>query len=424
MNNDNESCGCPEYGMSRRALLRNLAAVSGAGVLSSMSGGVFSQVSFASTNAASNVVVVLSLRGGADGLSMVVPYGDPALDNARPHLSLPVSQLLAKDGFFGLHPNFAPLMPLWNAGKVAAVQAVGLPQPNRSHFSAMEQVEDADPGSPERIGWINRLIGLNAAPLPTQGLNMGSSLMPTSMFGPEPTVAVARIDEMKLAGPGDSTGYAARHQSLHTMWDVGAGPLARGARSALQAVDIFRPLVGKATVPANGAKYPVGELGQAMAGAARLIRADIGAEVITVDYGSWDMHQALGNLTFGVMRTMVDDLAQALAAFFQDLGTLGSQVTLVTISEFGRRVVQNGNGGADHGYGNAMLAMGAGVRGGRYVTRGWPGLSSAKLVEGDLAVTCDYRSVLTEVLRNRFNADTSKVFPGFQPEQVGLMMAA
>lgn len=423
MSNDNQACGCPEYGMSRRALLRNVAAVSGAGVLSSVSGGVFSQVALASTGAASNVLVVLSLRGGADGLSLVVPYGDPALENARPHLVLPESQLLAKDGFFGLHPNFSPLMPLWNTGKLAAVQAVGLPQPNRSHFSAMEQVEDADPGSPERTGWINRLIGLNASQLPTQGLKVGSSLVPTSLYGPEPTVAVARIDEMSLAGPGDAAGNAARHRSLHTMWDVGAGPLARGARAALTVVDIFRPMVGKATVPQNGAKYPDGDLGRALAGTARLIRADVGAEVVTVDYGSWDMHQALGNLSWGVMREAVDELAKSLAAFFQDLGTLGTRVTLVTISEFGRRVVQNGNNGTDHGYGNAMLAMGAGVRGGRYLTRGWPGLSTAKLVEGDLAVTCDYRSVLTEVLRSRFNADTSKVFPGFQPEQVGLMAA-
>jgi uncharacterized protein (DUF1501 family) len=151
-----------------------------------------------------------------------------------------------------------------------------------------------------------------------------------------------------------------------------------------------------------------------------MIRADVGAEVITVDHGTWDMHAGVGTLEHGSMRVMVSEFARAVAAFFTDLGDLGTNVTLVTVSEFGRRVAENASHGLDHGYGNVMLVAGAGVRGGRYYGQ-WPGLGEKSLIDGDLAVTRDYRSVFGEILRARFDADLSKVFPGFQPEKIGVM---
>ena len=143
-----ESCGCEEFQTSRRTFLKGLTAAAGAGVVSSVTGTAFTQVAFGAVG--DNVLVVLSLRGGADGLSLVVPYGDPAYAQARPKLAIPAAQLLATNGFFGLHPGFAPLLPMWQHGTLAAVQAVALPAPNRSHFAAMEQVADADPGSSAR----------------------------------------------------------------------------------------------------------------------------------------------------------------------------------------------------------------------------------------------------------------------------------
>jgi uncharacterized protein (DUF1501 family) len=194
--------------------------------------------------------------------------------------------------------------------------------------------------------------------------------------------------------------------------------LGKGARSALQVVKDFKPVQATSAKPQNGANYPTEDIGDALAGAARAIRADVGAEVITVDYGSWDMHMNLGDLASGEMRTMSSVLGQAMAAFFTDLGPLGDKVTLVTISEFGRRVKENANRGLDHGYGNVMFLAGAGVKGGKFYGQ-WPGLEGN--TDSDLLVTTDYRSVLNEVARSRFNASTAQVFPGFQPERIGVM---
>ena len=185
---------------------------------------------------------------------------------------------------------------------------------------------------------------------------------------------------------------------------------------------MFADLAGVPSGPENGAVYPPGDLGRSLAETARLVRADIGTEVVTVDFGAWDMHFGVGNPESGLLTTAVQELALGLKAFFTDLGTLGARVTVVTISEFGRRVEENANNGLDHGWGNVMLLLGAGVRGGRYHGT-WPGLSHGNLVEGDLAVTNDYRSVLAEVVRTRFGADVSKVFPGFHPRPIGAMAA-
>jgi uncharacterized protein (DUF1501 family) len=181
--------------------------------------------------------------------------------------------------------------------------------------------------------------------------------------------------------------------------------------------------LAKDAKPANGAKYPDGDLRLALAAGARVIKAGVGVRVITLDYGGWDMHVDLGTVAGGNMKNHVGGVAKAIAAFFTDLGSSGDQVTLVTLSEFGRRVQENGSG-TDHGYGNAMLLFGGGVRGGK-VHGSWPGLSSGKLVDGDLAVTTDYRGVLSEVITTRFSdVSTAGVFPGFKAgSPIGVMQA-
>jgi uncharacterized protein (DUF1501 family) len=410
---DTPAC-CTEYsGLSRRGLLKGLV---GAGATTAFFGTTFTQTAFAATQPADRVLVVLSLRGAADGLSLVVPHGDPAYYTARPRIAIPSASLLAKDGFFGLHPSLAPLLPLWSAGKVAAVHATGLPVANRSHFAAMEQLEDADPGSSARIGWINRLVGTDDYTNPLQAIGMGRSSPITAMYGPEDTVTTAGVDDMVLAGADQWDTEHRRPLSLSTLWSDAPGAVGRGGRAALAAVDDFAPVRQVSTTPANGAAYSDDDLGRALADTARTIRADIGAQVISVDHdGGWDMHANLGTLTWGAMIGAAGALATSLAAFFTDLGPLGDKVTVVTISEFGRRVKENANYGLDHGHGNVMFLLGAGVRGGYRGT--WPGLVDS--LDADLAVTTDYRSVLAELVDKRLGRSVAQVFPGFTPEAVG-----
>lgn len=413
-----DACGCPEFSrVSRRGLLRG-ALATGAGLSTAAAfGTAFVETSYAATRSAPAVLVVLSMRGAVDGMSLVVPHGDPTYYAARPGIAVPSAQLLAKDGFFGLHPHLAPLLPLWSSGRMAAVHATGLPAPNRSHFSAMEEVEDAAPGSSTRTGWLNRLIGRDTYTSPLQALQIGSGNPPTSLAGPQASVAIKGIADMQIAGVDKWDVNGRRTRSLRTTWGSVPGPLGAGARAAMTAVNDFARVRASSTTPANGASYPKGDFGRAMAETARTIRGDVGAEVITVDYGSWDHHVNLGPLDWGSMQRMTTELAKVLAAFFTDLGPLAEKVTVVALSEFGRRVKQNANYGLDHGWGNVMLLLGAGVRGGYHGT--WPGLVNE--VNADLSVTTDYRSVLSEVVVTRLGASSATVFPGFTPEPVGVM---
>ncbi|WP_232678611.1 DUF1501 domain-containing protein [Nocardioides sp. R-C-SC26] len=361
-----------------------------------------------------SVLVVLSLRGAADGLSLVVPYTDPVYYAARPAIAIPRERLLATDGTFGLHPELAPLLPLWRAGELAAVHATGLPAPNRSHFSAMEEVEDADPGGAARVGWLNRLLGGLPGTSGLEGFNLGGGVLPTSLVGPEPVMAGRDVDAVGFAGQ-DEWDDGSRVASLRRLWSGQGGALGAAMRSTFDSVAAFQP--AKDAVDRRG-QYPDSDLGRALAGAARIIRGDVGVGVLTVDHGSWDMHAGLGTLEWGDMRTNARELAGAVASFFTDLGSRRDRVTLVALSEFGRRVAENGNYGLDHGYGNVMLLAGAGVRGGRYYGRMLP---LARGEDADVTVTTDYRSVLSEVVTRRFAVSRAAVFPGFQPEAVGVM---
>jgi len=403
---------CPEFAaLSRRGLFSGAVALAGA---TTLVGSAAVTASAASVTPAASVLVVLSLRGAADGLSIVVPHADPVYYASRPRIAVPSDRLLAKDAMFGLHPELAPLLPLWTAGKVAAVQATGLPAPNRSHFAAMEEVEDADPGSTARNGWLNRLIGTAAGRSPLQGFNMSGGVTPTSLFGPEPTMSASGVDEVGLPGE-DESDHGERRRSLRTLWDHDRSPLGRAMRSTYAAVDTFGPAKAAADTTSS---YPDTDLGRALAQVARVIRGNVGVEAFTVDQGDWDMHAGLGTADGGWMVNNLRELAGAVAAFLGDLGDQAGKVTLVTISEFGRRVVENASQGLDHGYGNVMLLAGAGVRGGQFYGS-WPGLRADG--DADLLVTTDYRSVLAEVVATRFGASTATVFPSFSPAPVGVM---
>lgn len=413
---DRTDC-CAEFTrLSRRSLLGGAVALAGT---TTVLGSAAITTSAAALAPAPSVLVVLSLRGAVDGLSLVVPHGDPLYyaDKVRPGIAVPADRLLAKDAMFGLHPALQPLKKYWDAGTLAAVHATGLPAPNRSHFSAMEEVEDADPGSAARSGWLNRLLGTDATRSPLQGFNIGGGVVPTSLFGPEPVMSANGVDSVKVPGDDKWDTTKGRRASLHTLWDGQQGPLGNAMRAMFGALDDFAPVAATADNH-DAKKYPDTDLGRAMSEVARVIRGDVGVEVITVDQGDWDMHSDLGSAERGWFVDNTKDLAGSLAAFLGDLGSQASKVTVVTISEFGRRVVENDSGGLDHGYGNVMLVAGAGVKGGRYYGT-WTPLTAD--VDSDLLVTTDYRSVLAEIVTKRFGASSAAVFPRFQPESVGVM---
>lgn len=404
--------GCEELRtLTRRGLLGGVVAAAGVSVST--------QMAFASDTYAGDTLVVLSLHGGFDGLSAIAPVGDPDYYRARPTIGLPKSQVIAGDGTFGLHPAMAPLLPLWQSGTLAAVHAVGQPNPTRSHFAAMATLENAAPGSALRSGWLDRMLGVTGATGPLAGTSMGAA-MPTPLFaGTVPAVSMASLDSFTLAGDSAKRPIAA---ALRAMYADAPPAQAGPALAADQALTATASLRASGYTPA--ATYPDTDLGAALRDVARLIKARVGLVTAAVDCGDWDMHDSLGSAVQGQrMYDNLNGLSLALAAFAADLGPAFASVTVVTVSEFGRRVQENASRGADHGHGNAMLLLGGGVRGGR-VYGVWPGLAPASLVAGDLAATTDYRSVIGEILQKRCGfGSLSTVFPSVRPSSFGLAVA-
>ncbi|GIF03338.1 DUF1501 domain-containing protein [Actinoplanes siamensis] len=403
----------PCCGPSRRKLL-------GAGLAGLAGAALSTRMAFAAEPAGytGDTLVVVSLRGGFDGLSAIAPVGDPGYYAARPSIAVPKNRIIAGDGTFGLHPALAPLLPFWQSGRLAAVHAVGQPNPTRSHFAAMEALENAAPGTSIRSGWLDRMLGLTGAAVPLAGVSLGQAMPARVLLGAADDVPMASIDGFTLAGEGKRPMAAA----LRAMYADAPAALAAPARSAdraLSATDVIRK-----SGYAPAATYPDTELGAALRDVARLIKAKAGLVTAAVDCGDWDMHQGLGPATKG--QRMYDNLAElaaALAAFGTDLGAAMDHVTVLTISEFGRRVQENASKGADHGHGNAMLLLGGGIRGGR-VYGDWPGLAPGALVAGDLAATSDYRSVIGELLQKRCGFGSLEgVFPGVRPTSFGLATA-
>jgi uncharacterized protein (DUF1501 family) len=287
----------------------------------------------------------------------------------------------------------------------------------------MEELERAGAGTSLRTGWLDRMLGVAGPTGPLAGVSLGSA-MPARLFaGPTPDVSMASIDGFTLAGESAQRPMAASLRGLYAGAPALVAAPAQAADAALSATATLR--TAGAYLPANGAVYPATPLGTALRDVARLIKSNVGLMTAAVDSGDWDMHEGLGTAVTG--QRMYDNLAAtatALAAFAADLGPTGmNAVTLVTVSEFGRRVQENGSRGVDHGHGNAMLLMGGGLRGGK-VYGTWPGLSPAKLVAGDLAATTDYRSVIGEILQQRCGfGSLADVFPDVSPTSFGLATA-
>jgi uncharacterized protein (DUF1501 family) len=416
-----KECGCPEFdrALSRRSFLKR-AGVAGlvAGIAAETS---FTRLAFGATPYAGDVLVILSLRGGFDGLQAIVPAADPDYAALRPNVGIPAGALLPLDATFGMHPALTPLKPLWDAGSFGVVHAVGMESPDRSHFSAMEEMERAAPGTSLRTGWIDRVLGLREQGSAFQGVQMGSSLAASAFLGPSPELAMWSIDGFGLDAAWDEDERLRWDAALRGVHTNAGADLRSPVEAALDALGVTAQLQTAGYVPENGAVYPDSDLGNALRDVARLIKAGVGLEVASIDYGDWDMHAGMGDVDEGWMTDHLGELAGALAAFSTDLGAGMADVTLVTLTEFGRRAEENGSGGTDHGYGQVVFLLGGGVKGGQ-VHGTWPSLAPGALVDGDLAATTDYRAILAEILEKRCGAGSvTDVFPGVGAERVGAL---
>ncbi len=419
-------CGCVRgQGVSRRSVLRGMAVAAGLGAAHAMVGeAAGNRYASAAAGYAGDVLVVISLRGGFDGLSAVVPASDPDYLRLRPTVGIPAGRLLPLNGTFGLHPALAPLMPFWRSGTLAAVHAVGQSDPTRSHFEAMAELERAAPGTGLRTGWLDRTIGLfaSAGQTPFQATQLGWGGVTGALVGPNPELVMSSVDGFDLGGAWDDAERRRWSAALTSLYRGAPSTVAAPAAGALAALTTAAALKAAGYTPENGVTYPDTDLAKNLRDVARLVKAEVGMQLACVEQGDWDMHQDMGTPDSGRLTENLTELAGGLAAFATDLGpTRMAKVTVVTLSEFGRRVEENGSGGTDHGHGNAVLLLGGGVVGGLVHGR-WPGLADDKLVDGDLAGTTDYRLILAEILTKRCGvASTSAVFPGLTDTPLGVV---
>jgi uncharacterized protein (DUF1501 family) len=404
-------------GLTRRSVLAAMGVTAGAVAVSPLA----SRVAFAAdANYTGDVLVVLSMHGGWDTLSVVPPIGDPNYATLRPTIGIPANLALPAGGIFGLHPALAPLAPYYASGQLGVVHAAGQPTGVRSHFQDEAELERAAPGSGARTGWLDRVLEVRGSGTAFQSVELGSSMLPGQLIGSAPSMALSAVSDFSLnVWEGYQPAYSAALASMHAGL---AHPVAAQAAITLAALDTTATMLKTAYTPTPGVTYPTTDLGKALKDLAWIIKTNIGLQVACLDYGNWDMHTDLGRPgdTTGWMHRQLADVAACLAAFAKDLGTAFNKVNVVTLSEFGRRAKENGGGGVDHGLGQAVLAFGGGIKGGQVMGR-WPTLAAGSLSDGDLAVTTDYRSILAEILAKRCGlTSASSVFPGFSPVAVGI----
>ncbi|MCB1633274.1 MAG: DUF1501 domain-containing protein [Xanthomonadales bacterium] len=358
-----------------------------------------------------DTLVVIFQRGAMDGLNAVVPHAESAYYARRPTIAVAVpgsgeDAAIDLDGRFGLHPALAPLKPLYDQGDLALVHAVGLTVPSRSHFDAQDFMERAWLSQGGVFdGWLNRALGEMSGDGTFKAVGMGTAVS-RSLNGVQPVVGMSAIEAFGI----ESTLQRAEllKSQLYDSFDGPSFVDSTGQR-AFAAVDELRSSTAPTLAVDNEASYPDGAFGQRLRDLAALIKSGLGVQVATVDIGGWDHH----NNEVQELPPLLSELATGLAAFHTDLGPAMSRVTVVVMTEFGRRVSENASRGTDHGRGGVMFALGGGVQGGQ-VYGDWPGLSDAALEDGDLRVTLDYRAVLAEMLSRRNGLDDlSAVFPGF-----------
>jgi len=401
--------------ITRRVFIRNsgLAVVGTAAVPSFLARAAWGSTEPAFRN---KRLVVIFQRGAADGLNIVVPHAEAQYYAMRPSINIPRQSVIDLDGFFGLHPALASFQPLWQQRHLAIVHAAGSPDPNRSHFDAQDFMESGTPGvKSTEDGWLNRsLRDLPHLPQksPFEAIAMGPSI-PRILSGAEPAVAMNNINDFTVGGRGAKTSPVAN--AFEAMYDHSSDAVLHSAgEETFDAVKMLKSADPAKYKPAPGADYPKGRFGDSLRQLAQLIKANLGVQVAFADIGGWDHHVNEG-ATEGQLANVLREFSESLAAFWTDLGDLGEDTVVVTMSEFGRTARENGNRGTDHGHANVMLVLGGRVQGGKVYGR-WPGLDQSQLYEGrDLALTTDFRQVLGEaVARHMGNRNLNEVFPGYE----------
>ena len=373
-------------------------------------------------------LITIFQRGAVDGLNVIVPFGEadyyrarPSIAIARPGSGSANDAAVDLDGFFGFNPRLLPLKPFWDQHALAIVHACGSPDSTRSHFDAQDYMETATPGVKSTSdGWLNRYLqarkdeqppspGFGAPGSPFRAVSLTTQL-PRVLQGTAPALAMNQIAQFGIRG-GQSGNAGASFEALYA--DARDRVLGGTGRDAFDAIKMLKGADPARYQPEHGADYPRSAFGQALKQIAQLVKADVGLEVAFADVGGWDTHVNQGS-SQGQLATRLDDFARGIAALVTDLGDRMADTVVLTMSEFGRAVNENGNRGTDHGHGNAMMAIGGGVRGGKVYGR-WPGLSVERRYEGrDLAVTTDFRDVFSEiVVRHLGLADPRAIFPGY-----------
>jgi uncharacterized protein (DUF1501 family) len=365
-------------------------------------------------------LVVIFQRGAADGLNVVVPYREKNYYSMRPTIAIPEKQVIDLDGFFGLHPSLAPFKPLYDAGQLAIVHAAGSPDMSRSHFDAQDYMESGTPGNKNTPdGWLNRALQAEDACTCSRhdqehtafrALALGAEV-PRTLAGTIPAIALNNVNGFSIAGRGPVVSPTA--SAFEAMY-AGSGDTVFHAAGdeTFEAVKMLRDANPAKYAPVAGANYPNSEFGNSMRQIAQLLKANLGVEAAFTDVTGWDTHQNQGSVN-GQLANRLADFSAAIAAFWRDMGDDAGNITLVTMSEFGRTAHENGTGGTDHGHANAMFVLGGDVKGGKVYGR-WPGLSNEQLNQGrDLALTTDFRAVLGEVVTHTLGAENMEmVFPG------------
>ena len=362
-------------------------------------------------------LVCLFQRGAVDGLSMVVPHGEERYYQERPRIAIPQSAVIDLDGHFGLHPQLAPLKPFWDAGSLAAVHAVGSPDATRSHFDAQDYLESGTPGiKATGDGWANRYCqhAKEHVETPFRAVAFGPQL-PRLLAGSAPSLAIDDLRSFGVRAPAEAQDKLTR--AFEALYQGGStGLLASSAEESFEAIRMLKSANPTSRSPDNGAQYPRGRLGDSFQQIAQLIKADLGVEIAVADVSGWDTHVNQGN-DQGQLAARLTELGQSLAAFATDLGERMADVCVLTMSEFGRTIRENGDSGTDHGHATAMLVLGGTVNG-KQVAGKWPGLAPEARFEGrDVAVTTDFRDLFGEILTRHLGArDLSAVFPGYAME--------
>jgi uncharacterized protein (DUF1501 family) len=366
-------------------------------------------------------LIAIFQRGAVDGLNMVVPFGESSYYDARPSIAIAkpgnTESAIDLDGFFGLHPSMSLFKPLWDSKRLAIIHASGSPDNTRSHFDAQDYMESATPGikaTPD--GWLNRYLQAKNDPEATSFRAVAiSKQMPRGFQGPAPTLAMSNVSDFAIRAGKASANLQNGFEAIYATKTNDA--LGHTGRETFEAVDYLKKVNPAQYKPENGAQYPRTPFGNSLLQIAQLIKAGVGLEVAFTDLDGWDTHVTQGNAR-GQLANLLGQFSSAIAALYQDLGQRMDDVIVLTMSEFGRTVRENGNRGTDHGHANAMFVMGNGVRGGKVYGR-WPGLKNDQLFEGrDLALTTDFRDVFGEVATRHLGlTKTDPLFPGYSAGQ-------